>query len=153
MFLVKDDSESREQRIRQMITDDPALAALLSVIHFEWTARRAIIALGSSPNVIIRQKLDGCHGHRAYKDQWKAEVVPRYGKTLPVVVNNWDGLLKAFKLRHGLVHGAVTCEPSYAAERAGWAIAATRDVRAFCAAHGIDIDARLPIRRQKQQEA
>lgn len=150
MFLVKDTSASREERIKQFLRDDPALAALLSVIHFEWTTRRAIIALGTSPNVAIRQKLDGCHGHKAYKELWKEEVIPNHHKALPAVIRNWDGLLKAFKLRHLLVHGVQSCDSEYAAERVKWAITATEDLRVFCALQGIDIDARLPIRRQKK---
>ena len=89
MFLVKDTSNLREERIKQFLNDDPALAALLSVIHFEWTVRRALIALGTSPNIIVRQQLERCHGHEAYKELWKKEVVPNHQKPLPTVVSNW----------------------------------------------------------------
>jgi hypothetical protein len=149
VFLVKDSSESREERIKQFLSEDPALAALLSVIHFEWTVRRAIIALGDSPNIIVRQKLDGCHGHKAYKELWKQEVAPRREKTLPVFVAHWDGLLKAFKLRHILVHGVQSCGSEYATERAEWAIEAAKNVREFCSHNNVAIDARLPVRRQR----
>lgn len=150
MFLVKDGSEFREERIQQFLSEDPALAALLSVIHFEWTVRRAIIALGTSPNVVVRQKLARCHGHTAYKELWKEEVVSRQHKSLPVIVSNWDGLLRAFKLRHILVHGVQTCGSEYAAERSGWAISAAKEVREYCALRKIDLDARLPVRQQRQ---
>lgn len=151
MFLVKDGSESREERIKQFLSEDPALAALLSVIHFEWTVRRAIIGLGDSPNVVVRQKLDGCHGHKAYKELWKEEIADKTNQpTLPVVVVNWEGLLKAFKLRHILVHGVQTCGPEYATERAEWAIAAAKNVREFCLQKEVNLDERLPVRRQKQ---
>ena len=150
MFLVKDGSESREERIQQFLSEDPALAALLSVIHLEWTVQRAIIALGDSPNMVVRQKLDGCHGHKAYKELWKEEIVHKTNRpTLPVVVN-WEGLLKAFKLRHILVHGVQTCGPEYATERAEWAIAAAKNVREFCLHKEVNLDKRLPVRRQKQ---
>ena len=150
MFLVKDTSELREEKIKQFLNDDPALATLLSVIHFEWTVRRAIIALGDSPNVIVRQHLERCHGHQAYKELWKKEVVLNHQKTLPDVIGDWEGLLKAFKLRHLLVHGVQSCGPDYAAERAEWAILAAKDIRIFCAGKNVDIDARLPVRRQKK---
>ena len=74
MFLVQDSSVSREERIKQFLDEDPSLSALLSVIHFEWTVRRAIIALGKSPNVVIRVKLRGCQGLDGYKDLWRDEV-------------------------------------------------------------------------------
>jgi hypothetical protein len=148
MFLVKDTSPTREARIQAFMTDDPSLAALLAIVHVEWTLRRAIIALGRSPNTEIRHKLERCHGHDKYRDLWKEEVMPGTGARLPIVVRNWDGLVRAFRLRHVLVHGVRTVTHDYAAERAQWALGAAADVRAFCAAHGIDIDRRLPVRRR-----
>jgi hypothetical protein len=156
LFLVKDASSDREDRIKQLSTEDAALAALLGVIHVEWTVRRAIIALGISPNVDLREALDHCHGHKRYKELWKKEVVqggltkasPVIHKDLNVVITNWEGLIKAFNLRHKLVHGAGSCSAEYAAEKLGWAIDAARDVRTYCLTHEINIDARLPVRRR-----
>lgn len=152
MFLVSDGSSAREDRIKQIADDDPPLAALLAVIHFEWTVRRAIIALGTSPNKEIRRLLERCHGHRAYKKLWEAEVDPKVHKRLPDVVGNWDDLLQSFKLRHRLVHGVSSCDPEYANKRVVWAIAASTNVRNFCAEHSVNLDERLPIRRRKKEE-
>lgn len=148
MFLVKDTSESREARIQTILIEDPPLAALLSVIHFEWTVRRAIIALGASPNVEVRKRLERCHGDDKYKDLWRDEVFPKRHKRLTEVVTNWEGLRSSFRLRHKLVHGVQTCSEDHAAERALWAIAAAVEVRSFALNHGIDLDARLPVRRR-----
>jgi hypothetical protein len=148
MFLVKDTSPMREARIHAFLADDPSLAALLAIVHVEWTLRRGIIALGSSPNVEIRRKLERCHGHDKYRNLWKEEVMPRVGVRLPIVVRNWDGLVRAFRLRHVLVHGVRTVTRDYAAERALWALSGAADVRGFCAARGVDIDSRLPVRRR-----
>ncbi|PSB14877.1 hypothetical protein C7B76_15015 [filamentous cyanobacterium CCP2] len=148
MFLVKDSSEVREKRIKQFLDEDPALSALLSVIHFEWTVRRAIVALGSSPNVVVRAKLKNCHGLDKYKDVWKDEVFPNVRLRLPEeVVKDWTGLGRAFRLRHRLVHGATSCGTEYAKERVYWAIEATNDVRSICFKKGINLDSRLPVRR------
>ena len=146
MFLVKDTSPAREARIQAFMVDDPLLAALLAIVHVEWTLRRAIIALGHSPNTDIRRKLERCHGHDKYRDLWKEEVTPRTGARLPIVVRNWDGLARAFRLRHVLVHGVRTVTHDYAADRAQWALGAAADVHVFCVAHGVDIDGRLPVR-------
>ena len=148
MFLVKDTSIAREARIREFIMNDSSLAALLAVVHIEWTLRRAIIALGASPNVDIRELLRHCHGVEKYKEAWRREVRPRTGQTLPEVVSNWEGLKRAFKVRHVLVHGVRAVSFDYAAQRAEWALAGASDIRAFCALHGVDLDARLPIRRR-----
>ena len=151
MFLVQDSSLSREERIKQFLAEDPSLSALLAVIHFEWTVRRAIIALDKSPNVTVRTKLKSCHGLDKYKDVWKEEVLQNEQRNvqlhLPEVVKNWDGLARAFRLRHRLVHGAASCGTEYASKRVHWAIDATNDIRSVCTGQGINLDARLPIRR------
>ncbi len=148
MFLVRDSSLSREKRIKQFLAEDPSLSALLAVIHFEWTVRRAIIALGTSPNVVVRTKLKNCHGLDRYRDIWRDEVFTKVQLRLPEVVKNWNGLARAFRLRHRLVHGAISsCGTKYANERVHWAINATNDVRKICIDNGINLDIRLPIRR------
>ncbi len=150
MFLVSYSSTSREERIRQFLLEDPPLAALLSVIHFEWTVRRAIIALGTSPNVVIRERLKSAHGCDRYKEVWKEEVFPNIQRTLPQVVGNWEGLQRAFRLRHRVVHGITSCGREYAEERVDWAIAAASNVRAVSRDYGVDLDRRLPVRRQRK---
>ncbi len=150
MFLVSDTSISRQSGILALMTEDPALSVLLAVIHFEWTIRRAIIALGSSPNVVVRKKLkEKGNGDENYKKLWKEEVFPRVNKRLPEIVKNWAGLKKSFKLRHKLVHGVGSCGKSdYACERVKWAIEAATDVREYCKLNNVDLDSRLPVRRK-----
>lgn len=150
MFLVGDSSASREERIKQILEEDPPLAALLSVIHFEWTVRRAIIALGTSPNVEIRERMKLDHGCDKYKQVWKDEVFPNINQRLPEVVGNWDGLRRAFKLRHRLVHGITSCGHEYAEERLHWAISAATNVRAVCTVYGVNLDNRLPVRKRRK---
>ena len=152
VFLVQDSSPSREERIQVLAQTDPALSAILSVIHFEWTARRSIIALGTSPNIDIREKLKYCHGCEKYKDLWKEEVAPNVNQRLPDIVKDWQGLRRAFSLRHRLVHGTSSCGAEYARDRMIWAIAACQDIRAVCASYNTDIDARLPVRRRSKSK-
>lgn len=161
MFLVKDSSLSREERIKRLLAEDPTLAALLAVVHLEWTIRRAIIALGKSPNVEVREKLKHCHGCARYKDVWREEVASNKNLRLPEgrlpeiknlylpkVVKDWNGAVRAFRLRHRLVHGVTSCGVDYAKERVYWAINAAVDIRNLCATFSIDLDSRLPIRRR-----
>jgi hypothetical protein len=147
MFLVQDSSQSRENRIKRFLDEDPTLSALLAVIHFEWTAKRAIIALGTSPNVVIRSRFRACTGLERYKDLWKDEVFPKIGKRLPEVIENWQGLGRSFSLRHRLVHGVSSCGSEYAMVRANWAIDAANDIRAVCDERKVNLDLRLPVRR------
>ncbi len=147
MFLVKDSSPSREEEIKQILIRDPSLASLLAVIHFEWTIRRSIIALGESPNIKVREKLEFCHGHSKYKEVWKEEVFSKTQLLLPEVIKDWESLVLSFKLRHKLVHGISSCGFDYAEKRVYGAINAAVNVRELCTSHRIDLDARLPVRR------
>ena len=151
MFLVKESATSRETKIRQLFDLEPGWAVVLSVIHFEWTIRRAIIALGTSPNIEIRAKLKNCHGCDSYKNLWREEVLPNVKLRLPEVVENWDNLRKAFKLRHRLVHGVAACDSTYAKERMIWAMAATANIRDLCTRNKIDLESRLSVRRKRLQ--
>lgn len=154
MFLVSDTSQARELRIRTLLQDDASLGALLAVVNLEWTIRRAIIALGSSPNLDLRESLRKCHGHQAFKDLWKLEVTPRTNRRLPEVVSNWENVQRAFKVRNTLVHAIRVVSADYATERAEWALTASHEIRAFAQSHGVDLDQRLPVRRRpRTQEA
>ena len=153
MFLVQDSSLSREERIKYYLIEDASVSVLLSVIHFEWTVRRAIIALGTSPNVVVRERLSRCHGLDKYKEVWRDEVFlneQRQVERLSEVVKNWECLGRAFRLRHRLVHGVTSCSTDYARERVYWALDATNDVRAVCVQNDINLDARLSVRRRNK---
>jgi hypothetical protein len=154
MFLVSDDSPTREVRIRAALTTEPPLAVILGAVHVEWTVRRAILALGRSPNVVLKVQLTRAHGLDQYKDLWKTEVVQaRHVPTLPQIVGRWVELRKAFTLRHRLVHGASSCTADYAAPKVTVLIEAAADIRTFCRTQGVDLHARLPIRRKLREGA
>ncbi len=144
MFLVRDKFDERENRIRGFLQSDPPIAVILSIVHFEWTVRRAVIALGRSPNKCIREKLKSYHGLEAYKDLWKEQVS---GRRLPSVIHSWSNLRKAFELRNLLAHGVESCSEDRARERVEWALAATSELNKFVFDQGIDLSLRLPVRR------
>lgn len=151
-FMVGDSQQARHARIRGFLSaGEPVIAVILAAADFEWTVRRGILALGQSPNADIRSGvLASCSGLDRYKDAWKTEVKPRFGKGLPDIVAGWDGFKKAFELRHRLVHGvAGTTGLDYATERVGTVLQASADVAAFGAANAIDLFSRLPVRKRK----
>jgi len=89
MFFVQDTLIQRHRKIRSFLKTESVIAVLLGAADFEWTVRRAIIALGHSPNVDIREHtLLGCHGLDAYKAAWKEEVQPAHETSLSAVVPN-----------------------------------------------------------------
>lgn len=148
MFLVGDASDAREARIRSFLRSEPPIAVILGAVHVEWTLRRAVLALGRTPNVVLRQQMARCHGLDQYKELWRVEVAAGgRAPTLPHVVRRWPELRRAFLLRHRLVHGASACGADYAAPKVEVLLESAANLRAFCAGHGIDLYARLPVRR------
>ena len=71
MFFISDSLEGRQDLIRSYVGKQAPLGTLLSVIDFEWTVRRAIIALGDQPTKAIREDIERCSGLQAYKEKWK----------------------------------------------------------------------------------
>lgn len=155
MFLVNDIPQRRHTKIRSYLPGEPVVAILLAAVEFEWTVRRAIIALGTSPNKKIREcVLRSCHGPEQYKDAWKAEVKLRFGKRLPDIVTNWQDLRStAFKLRARVVHG-ISGMPSSkkTSEAVEILLKASHDINQFAAAHHIPLfGKRLPVRRMPRK--
>ena len=105
MFLVSDKQTDRHEKIRSFLATEPAIAVLLAAIDFEWTVRRAILALGTSPTKDIRVSMENASGPKRYKEVWNEEVKPQLGETLVEAVPDWFGLTEAFQYRHRLVHG------------------------------------------------
>lgn len=151
MFLVGDTLESRQKRIRALLTKDTAtIGVLASAADFEWTVRRAVLALGRGRSVDIRARLARCHGLDAYKDAWADEVGWR-GRRLPEVVGpDWRFFRgQAFELRNKLVHGVQgTSGLRFASKRVESILSASRAVVHFAASHDADLFTRLPIRRR-----
>ncbi len=152
MFLVSDSQSDRHTRIRAFKGQDASIGAMLATIDFEWTVRRAILACGTSPNATIRGGvLKRCSGLDAYKTAWNKEVQPRFGKSLPTVVQNWAYLAKeAFPLRHKLVHGIRGASGvKYSNDRRDALLGASSAIATFASDQGIDLYDRLPVRRTR----
>jgi hypothetical protein len=113
MFFVSDQQDERHNRIRAFLTEDCAtIAVILAAIDFEWSVRRAILALGTSPTSKIRKeifsKFNG--GYRNYASAWSTEVEPLLKISLPDAIPHWHKLASprngAVRLRGQIVHGA-----------------------------------------------
>ena len=150
MFLVTDRLENRHRKIRSFLPDEPVIAILLAAVDFEWTARRAVIAMGTNSNRFIRDNvLNRCHGPDDYKDAWKSEVKCRLGKGLPEIVPNWKFLKEeAFLLRHQVIHGLSGMPTSrMAQDRVEAFLAASKSIADFAHSQGVPLwGKRLPVR-------
>jgi hypothetical protein len=151
MFLISDTLADRQQRIRSFDNNDIFIGVLLATMDFEWTLRRAIVALGYQKNSNIRNHvLANCSGISRYKEAWDQQVKQRHGVTLPGLIPNWEFLKnEAFPLRHRLVHGVkTTTGVQYARVRRDCLLDASGAVVVFAASKGVDLYARLPVRRK-----
>ena len=125
MFFVTDSQTQRHSRIRSFLNDDSAtIAVILAAIDFEWSIRRAILALGSSPTKHIREVVfEQFHGgYDNYGKVWKQEVTVWLGQSLVQVIPHWSRLADkrhgAARLRGQIVHGArVSVSEDYAKPR------------------------------------
>lgn len=154
-FLVSDSQPERHSKITEFLkVGEPVIAMLLAAADFEWTVRRAILALGSSPNADIRSGvLARCTGLDKYKEAWNKEVKKRFGKGLPEVVSHWGNFKTAFDLRHRLVHGiAGTTGIQYAEKRVLTILQASRQIAEFGSAQQIDVFSRLPVRKRSKTQ-
>ena len=152
MFLVKDTLPERQEKIRSFLKLEPAIAVILAAADFEWTVRRAILALGCSPTPEIRQRWKDKHlsGPDAYKDEWKKEVKPRTHSDLARVVPDWRAFKgTAYRLRHELVHGSSgTAGVVYASRAVTTILKGTKAVADHAELHGAPVYGRV-IRRDK----
>jgi hypothetical protein len=149
-FNLTDSYEQRKKVILGMVDSGlPGIAVISAASDLEWTLRRAIIALGKSPNRDIRKKIEKASGLRVYAKHWNAEVGVRFSQSLELLIADWDNFVdKTYKLRHNLVHGEIpNTTREYATPRVEEILRATKSIIDFADRNGIDIYMRLPVRR------
>ena len=150
MFLVSDTLAGRQALIGRYSGNEATLGILLSVIDFEWTVRRAIIALGAEPTKAVRVDLQKCSGLAAYNKAWKKHVLPLRKRELDQVVSDWAFLRdQSFPLRHKIVHGVQgRVDETSAVERRDCALKASASICNFATSFGVDLYNRLPVRQK-----
>jgi len=149
-FKFSDPITTRHTAIRNFAErSEPVIAVLLAAASFEWTVRRALVAMSCIPNRDVRCRLSKCSTLDGYKALWGEVVAPTRGATLPKVVQNWGAFRGAFELRHRLIHGRQPAAgKKFAEEQCERVLSAATDVHMFAKDRGVDLDRRLPIRRR-----
>lgn len=150
-FNLTDNFDHREKIIMAMLDSGlPGIAVISAASDLEWTLRRAIVALGKGPNKDIHKKIERTSGLRTYAKQWNSEVGVRFNQSLELLIADWDNFVDStYKLRHKLVHGAISkTTREYATPRVEEILRATKAIVDFAARNSVDLYARLPIRRK-----
>lgn len=151
MFLVSRSLDLREREIRSWISKHPSVALVVAAVYFEWTLCRAIIALSKRSNLEVRKDLEQTFGLKKYKELWCKEIAHLSdAKPLPEVVNDWHGITKAFDARNILVHGKDRYTQNMVRPGIDAIFKGVRDICDYTLSHGLDINKRLPQRRQKK---
>ena len=105
MFTYRETIQKRREKIESFLTKEHSgIAVILAAANFEWTLRRAILALGKKPTAILRKEIEKTSNLDSYKDLW-AEKVIKGVQGLPAIIPGWAELRTSYKLRHELVHG------------------------------------------------
>ncbi|HXL58186.1 MAG TPA: hypothetical protein VN958_18120, partial [Chitinophagaceae bacterium] len=140
MFLAGDALNRREQKIRDFVDKEPAIAVLLAAANFEWTLCRALLFLSKTPNQELRHKIAGVRGFDSYKKLWHKELVGLYnGKRLPEVIKNRPGFLEGFEMRNKLIHGQDRVTRNMAIPKIEAMLQAVRDIDEYCNQMGYDL--------------
>ena len=150
-FNLQDSFAVREKSILDMLEGGyPGISVITAAANLEWTLRRAIVALGVSPNKDLQKRLEKTSGLRKYAALWKKEVSVRHGQELEALIDDWDQFVDStYQLRHRLVHGALTrTTRDYAKPRVDAILLATSKVLGYASSRGVDLHMRLPVRRK-----
>jgi hypothetical protein len=140
MFLINDKQTKRHEKIRSYLRKEPVIAVILAAADLEWTARRAILALGSSPTKAINErfKKERSGGPKAWQKYWKEEVKPRFHTDLAALTPTWQAVVEqAYPLRNKLVHGAEgRVTGPYASSAVDALLTASKSVSEYAEKHG-----------------
>ena len=156
MFLVNDTIQQRRTRIRSFLKSDQVVAVLLAAADFEWTVRRAIIALSRAPNKVVRNRLAKCHGLKGYKSLWDELIKPYYEKGLHQIIPKWDRLNGvSYPLRDLIIHGIKpSTGKNYARLQVERILAASHAIVGFTSQNGYAIyGKRLPVKRKQLSDS
>lgn len=144
MFDLSDKRNKRRKTILGCAHFDPGLGVVLAALDFEWTCRKAIVALSGTPTVTLYERFFNRYiSLKKLTEAWNVEVMPNLAHKCSlndVVCTNGitlNQVLDAMKCRNVVVHGT---ESRVFAQECRWAVCMLEDacdnVAAFVEAQG-----------------
>ena len=126
MFDLSDKRNKRRKTIFGYAHFDPGMGVVLAAMDFEWTCRRAILALSKTPTTILYEKyFKGYTTSKKLNEAWDSEVLPYLQPKCSldeVVCKNGiilQQVLDAMQCRNVVVHGT---ESRVSAQECRWAV-------------------------------
>ena len=160
MFDLKDRRGKRRRVIFGHAQLDAKYGVVLAAMDFEWTCRRAILALSKKPTVVIYEKFtDDYSAFRGLAKAWQAEVLPvvEGACTLQDLVNkkgSWNSVYDAMQCRNVIVHGT---KSRVNEKECRWAVCVLEDacdvISLFVEEHGKSIFERIGRARSRNEMA
>lgn len=144
MFDLSDKRNKRRKTILGYAHFDPGLGVVLAAMDFEWTCRKAIVALSGTPTVTLYERFFNRYTSlKKLAEAWDVEVMPNLEHKCSLndaVCTNGitrKQVLDAMKCRNVVVHGT---ESRVFAQECRWAVCVLEDacdnVAAFVEAQG-----------------
>lgn len=161
MFDLSDTRNKRRKTIIGYAHFDPGMGVVLAAMDFEWTCRRAIVALSETPTTILYERFFKRYTNSPQlKQAWNIEVLPNLKQKCSLIdVICQKGITEeqvrdAMQCRNVVVHGT---ESRTFAQECRWAVCVLEDacdnVTTFVHAQGAgkDIFKRISRPRPKAQ--
>lgn len=130
MFDLNDKRQKRRKTIVGYAQMDAKHGVILAAMDFEWTCRRAILALSRKPTVVLYEKfIEDYSAFRGLTKAWREEVMPNISSaiTLQNLVSrkiHWNLVCAAMQCRNVIIHGT---ESRVADPECRWAVCALED--------------------------
>ncbi|MBR4637023.1 MAG: hypothetical protein IKO81_00045 [Bacteroidales bacterium] len=158
MFSLNDKRGKRRRIIFGEAQIDPQYGVVLAAMDFEWTCRRAILALSKKPTVVLYEKfIKDYSAFGGLERAWTSEVLPsvKDACNLRDLMNKkmrWEWVCDAMLCRNVIVHGT---ESRVSDKESRWAVCVLEDacdaVVAYVEEQGKDIFKSINRRRSKKE--
>ena len=159
MFDLKDKRGKRRRIILGTAQIDAQYGVVLAAMDFEWTCRRAILALSHKLTVMIYEKfIEDYSSLKGLEKAWNSEVVPvvKDACSLPDLLVSkkvqWECVKDAMKCRNAVVHGTESRVSDKECRWAVWVLENACDViAAFVEGQGGSIFKPINRRRSRKE--
>ena len=130
MFDLNDKRHKRRKTIMGYAQMDASHGMILAAMDFEWTCRRAILALSNRPTVVLYEKfIEDYSAFKGLAKAWREEVMKNIegAITLPELVSrkiHWSLVCAAMQCRNMIIHGT---ESRVTDQECRWAVCVLED--------------------------
>jgi len=158
MFDLADKRIKRRRIILGEAQIDAQHGVVLAAMDFEWTCRRAILALSKNPTVVIYEKyIEDYSAFKGIAKAWNSEVVPvvKGARPLPDLLGDkvpWKCVNDAMRCRNMVVHGT---ENRVTDKECRWSVCILEDACDVVAQFAEEHNGKIfePINRRRSKKA